>query len=185
MPCNGHNHPPSCNCGWGGMWHGKMPTGVSRVWSDGNTRLNADGSLAEASSIHRLVARRKPESITIPNARCPVCGASVFFYQNEYGSRVFFDDLLGHGWPKHPCTDNSRYDSPTSGKIFAPASPVEHRLSGLADGWRPFLIHEKSADRVVVASFLADEYLRLELKSDVLSNVFPVLFIVTTQVACI
>lgn len=38
------------------------------------------------------------------NATCPVCGIKVFYYQNEYGSRVFFDDL-GPPWPKHPCTD--------------------------------------------------------------------------------
>jgi len=41
-----------------------------------------------------------------PNALCPVCGAEVFFYSNEYGSRVYFDDL-GPPWPKHPCTDTS------------------------------------------------------------------------------
>ena len=40
----------------------------------------------------------------MPNARCPECGALVFFYQNSAGSRVFFDDL-GPPWPKHPCTD--------------------------------------------------------------------------------
>ncbi|MEH0822748.1 MULTISPECIES: hypothetical protein [unclassified Micromonospora] len=40
-----------------------------------------------------------------PNARCPICGAAVYFYANERGSRVFFDDL-GPPWPKHPCTDN-------------------------------------------------------------------------------
>jgi hypothetical protein len=40
-----------------------------------------------------------------PNARCPVCGAAVYFYGNQNGSRVFFDDL-GPPWPKHPCTDN-------------------------------------------------------------------------------
>jgi len=40
-----------------------------------------------------------------PNARCPVCGAMVYYYQNEAGSRVFFDDL-SPPWPKHPCTDN-------------------------------------------------------------------------------
>jgi hypothetical protein len=43
-----------------------------------------------------------------------VCGASVYYYQNEHGSRVFFDEL-GPPWPKHPCTDlevekrNKRY----------------------------------------------------------------------------
>lgn len=40
-----------------------------------------------------------------PNAHCPVCGAEVFFYSNEFGSRVYFDDL-GPPWPKHPCTDD-------------------------------------------------------------------------------
>lgn len=39
-----------------------------------------------------------------PNAHCPVCGASVFYYQNQFGSRVYFDEL-GPPWPKHPCTD--------------------------------------------------------------------------------
>jgi len=42
-----------------------------------------------------------------PNAKCPVCGDAVYFYANEHGSRVFFDDL-GPPWPKHPCTDNPR-----------------------------------------------------------------------------
>src|SRR6185436_1907844 len=41
-----------------------------------------------------------------PNARCPVCGADVYFYQSPYGGRVFFDEL-GPPWPKHPCTDSS------------------------------------------------------------------------------
>ena len=39
-----------------------------------------------------------------PNADCPICGAEVFFHQNEFGSRVYFDEL-GPPWPKHPCTD--------------------------------------------------------------------------------
>lgn len=41
-----------------------------------------------------------------PNADCPVCGLPVFFYQNEHGSRVYFDEL-GPPWPKHLCTDQS------------------------------------------------------------------------------
>lgn len=47
-----------------------------------------------------------PSSCLDPNARCPVCGAEVFFYSNEFGSKVYFDDL-GPPWPKHPCTDSS------------------------------------------------------------------------------
>lgn len=53
-----------------------------------------------------------------PNANCPVCGAEVFFYQNEHGSRVFFDEL-GPPWPKHPCTDNSQ-NSPATGPTAPP-----------------------------------------------------------------
>lgn len=37
-----------------------------------------------------------------PNATCPVCGAAVYFYKNEAGSRVYFDEM-GPPWPKHPC----------------------------------------------------------------------------------
>ena len=40
-----------------------------------------------------------------PNAKCPVCGADVYFYQSPYGGRVFFDEL-GPPWPKHPCTSS-------------------------------------------------------------------------------
>lgn len=39
-----------------------------------------------------------------PNAQCPVCGASVYFWSNENGSRVYFDEM-GPPWPKHACTD--------------------------------------------------------------------------------
>jgi hypothetical protein len=42
-----------------------------------------------------------------PNANCPICNEPVFYYQNEFGSRVFFDEL-GPPWPKHPCTDSKR-----------------------------------------------------------------------------
>lgn len=51
-----------------------------------------------------------------PDARCPECGAIVFFYQSPYGGRVFFDDL-GWPWPKHPCTDNPRTQSGTVKRV--------------------------------------------------------------------
>jgi hypothetical protein len=62
-----------------------------------------------------------------PNARCPVCGEPVFFYQNEFGSRVFFDEL-GPPWPKHPCTDNA----PPHGKARF-ARPVVRPVSERAE----------------------------------------------------
>jgi hypothetical protein len=59
------------------------------------TRLAENGVIGSRSA--RFIA---------PNAKCPVCGEPVFYYQNEFGSRVYFDEI-GWPWPKHPCTDNS------------------------------------------------------------------------------
>lgn len=47
------------------------------------------------------------ESYVNPNAKCPVCGETVFYYQSSHGGRVFFD-ALGWPWPKHACTDNPK-----------------------------------------------------------------------------
>jgi hypothetical protein len=41
-----------------------------------------------------------------PNATCPLCGAAVWFWRNDAGSKVYFD-ALGAPWPKHPCMDFS------------------------------------------------------------------------------
>jgi hypothetical protein len=57
-----------------------------------------------------------------PNANCPVCGAQVFFYQNEHGSRVFFDEL-GPPWPKHPCTDNIQSTGAIVSGATGPTAP--------------------------------------------------------------
>jgi hypothetical protein len=88
MGCNGWNHQLDCNCGWGGDTGGRGG-GVFTVqgldWSNSKPP--------------------REESYVNPNARCPVCGADVFFYQSPYGGRVYFDEL-GPPWPKHPCTDN-------------------------------------------------------------------------------
>jgi hypothetical protein len=44
-----------------------------------------------------------------PNAKCPECNDDDFYYENEFGSRVFFD-TLAPDWDKHPCTDSSLSD---------------------------------------------------------------------------
>lgn len=46
-------------------------------------------------------------SFTTPNAQCPICGDKVFFYQNSYGSKVWFDDL-GSPWPIHGCFEDTK-----------------------------------------------------------------------------
>ncbi len=91
-----------------------------------------------------------------PNATCPVCGASVYFYQSPYGGRVFFDEL-GPPWPKHPCTDNPivrhQFSSAEGrARILVTAATKSKRLGSettspeprvtawLEAGWMPFIV---------------------------------------------
>ena len=48
-------------------------------------------------------SRRRFGSRTYPT-QCRYCGKEVRYYENEYGSRVFFDHL-GPPWPKHRCRE--------------------------------------------------------------------------------
>lgn len=64
-----------------------------------------------------------------PNARCPVCGEQVYFYQSPFGGRVFFDNL-GWPWPKHGCTDNPKAQSAK----FERLEPKRTRPFRAADG---------------------------------------------------
>ena len=95
--CNANNHPPGCSCGWGGVWYGAGHDDAA--W------------LFNRSPPPRKLGRQKgtfgalSSSATVPNSRCPVCDAAVFYYESPNGGRVFFD-ALGPPWPKHPCTDN-------------------------------------------------------------------------------
>ena len=86
MTCNGNNHRPGCDCGWGGVFHGLG------LGTNGNYWGRAD-------------------SYTNPNARCPRCSARVYFYRSPDGGTVYFDDL-GPPWPKHPCMDTGRQSLP-------------------------------------------------------------------------
>lgn len=88
MGCNAFNHGPHCDCGWGG-----------------DTGAGPSGSTAPVVGLFTIARPVVRMSCTIPNATCPECGASVYFYESPYGGRVFFDEL-GPPWPKHPCTDN-------------------------------------------------------------------------------
>lgn len=106
--CNAHNHPPNCNCNWGQGSNFSFSGRVS-IYEKIIEKVNFSKKVIQEFIPGKL-------SITIPNALCPVCSKPVFFYQNNYGSRVFFDEL-GSPWPKHPCTDNSTY-STKSGKVL-------------------------------------------------------------------
>jgi hypothetical protein len=105
MGCNAWHHDPDCTCdfrGGHGFGGGRRGSGrfsavavepVAAGWS----RARGDGTVA---------------SYVNPNARCPVCHASVIFYRSPYDGRVFFDPPLGPPWPKHPCTDNREWHTP-------------------------------------------------------------------------
>ena len=122
--CNAWNHSYDCTCGFGGFGHlGRRAPGIGhpptlilpREW-------------------------RRYESYVNPNAKCPVCGDAVFFYQSPDGGRVFFDEL-GPPWPKHPCTDN-RISSAAISVAVATSSPTSapRRYKWLTAGWSPFVV---------------------------------------------
>lgn len=120
--CNAHKHPPGCNCGWGG--------GHSR----GRYSWRSSASIySGARHLPTWLTSVFPNTVsyTNPNARCPVCGDNVFFYQSPHEGRVYFDEL-GPPWPKHPCTDQTTIpDRPF-------ALPQNHTYSWQKKGWTPF-----------------------------------------------
>lgn len=125
MGCNAWNHSADCNCGWGGVWHG-------------NTSISQNSRNGQAKPLLYVLTGKESnrDCFVNPNANCPVCGASVFFYQSPNGGRVFFDEL-GPPWPKHPCTDNPNVSDrqllrDTSRKLKG-KQPIWER-----DGWEPF-----------------------------------------------
>jgi hypothetical protein len=103
----GFNHYSDCTCGWC-VNYGRMSH---------RTRVRLLDDLRHRDAVS-LLKRNQARSISgcyvNPNAKCPVCGDAVYFYANQHGSRVFFDDL-GPPWPKHPCTDNPREPAPPRG----------------------------------------------------------------------
>ncbi|VVN14961.1 hypothetical protein PS647_04049 [Pseudomonas fluorescens] len=129
--CNAWNHRWDCDCGWGGGS------------GSGGNRADFFGSVYAVRPLQfasGLIWRkdRHPafDTYTTPNAKCPVCGESVFFYQSPYGGRVFFDEL-GPPWPKHPCTDN--YFAPTNkaSVIFQPSNIQRRQTLSFQQGWKP------------------------------------------------
>jgi hypothetical protein len=120
----GHNHYRDCTCGW------CLKYGYGR----------------RAAPIYTSTPLSNPFStfrcFTIPNATCPVCGASVFFYQSPTGGRVFFDEL-GPPWPKHPCTDNP---SLPVGRLSETTTAHKSKPAWQKAGWEPITIRSSRTD---------------------------------------
>lgn len=169
--CNAWNHPPDCCCGWGGDGQVGGFGGYGYGGGRGSSfRTTFEGEVFEFPFVTY-------PSYVNPNARCPVCGADVYFYQSPYGGRVFFDDL-GPPWPKHPCTDNpvvrhhfssaesrarflintkpqpAESDSPTEERketavVGAPTPVAPPRLvEWVAEGWMPFIVSQIANRRI-------------------------------------
>ncbi|MEY9441715.1 hypothetical protein ABIF14_008806 [Bradyrhizobium elkanii] len=117
--CNAWNHSASCPCAFG--------PGGGGGWGRGGGFYSA----REIDISPSWGRERRPTvaSYVNPNARCPVCGAQVFFYRSPYNGRVFFDSL-GWPWPKHHCTDRrneTRSATPST-------MPTWQR-----EGWQPLM----------------------------------------------
>lgn len=62
------------------------------------TRVRVRVTVRPARPTHQATQRLSDR----PNARCPKCGAAVWFYRDRRGGSAYFD-AIGHPWPKHPC----------------------------------------------------------------------------------
>jgi len=122
----GNNHYPDCTCGWCiGGWRNAASF---RTIEQPNTPPSWPGQCATL------------KTYTDPNAFCPVCGASVFFYASPFGGRVFFDEL-GPPWPKHPCTDNGPLLVPREYSVRTVRNAEKIPIWRL-NGWLPVTIEE-------------------------------------------
>lgn len=130
--CNAHNHSPNCTCGWGGIGHAGRPS----YSGNGNHFSHSFSSYSWTPTLPNTY-----ESYVNPNARCPVCGALVFFYQSPSGGRVFFDEL-GPPWPKHPCTDNRSIPQKIVNTETATNKEPSNtkKYSWQTEGWEPFIV---------------------------------------------
>ncbi|CUK00964.1 hypothetical protein PH7735_02394 [Shimia thalassica] len=98
------------------------------------------------------------------NMRCFGCGATVFFYRNDAGSRVFFDKL-GVPWPKHDCPKWSRRmetepitsarvvtkQSVGVGKVDGPGSAPENPTKKVHEGFAKRSRRFKSKHRHILS----------------------------------
>ena len=137
----GHNHHPACTCGWCTSTWGSH----ARYKTESQVKVRRPEYVDYPSGIPAI--RPRYDSFTTPNASCPVCGATVFYYQSPYGGRVFFD-ALGPPWPKHPCTDKREHAKtmprPISKNREDDTSDQDNSklYRWQKDGWHPFFLSE-------------------------------------------
>jgi uncharacterized Zn-finger protein len=89
--CNAWNHPPGCDCGWGGVNYG--------THGYGNLLSPSLGDVINRSRNSNILKDEEAETFPVS---CPWCGASVFYHTNGFGDSVYFDSL-GYPWQVHEC----------------------------------------------------------------------------------
>lgn len=160
--CNANNHPPDCTCGFGGDGHLGRSSGhgLSTILRPIKNTPPTGPSTNPIRLLRKLnIDKWRYDSYVNPNAICPVCGASVYFYQSPYGGRVFFDDL-GPPWPKHPCTDNGQI--PERSKQLATLKPM-----WVVENWFPI---DTFVPTLVDGKYLIKGYLIKEKKSELITD---------------
>lgn len=153
----GYNHYSNCTCGWCVKYGRPNTANRARV-----------RDLLSAANI-----KFGWECFVDPNARCPVCGERVIYYENDFGSRVFFDSF-GPEWKKHPRTDNNKRVSSKNLELRA-ANSINNRffneilVLGLAparnETWRPaqILRVDQKSREVGIVIFDGKEWQEMEL----------------------
>lgn len=170
----GYNHYPNCTCGWCAGGNRPIDTGA----------LRAEAARQSASEfLRRNGARRLGSACFVsPNATCPVCKASVYFYAKASGSRVFFDEL-GPPWPKHPCTDRPQVSARVAVYAHRPARRTvgdikeivskglivdRTKVPDISRGDRPKL----DSWRLLVVTGVREQPRQIELEADFVETIF-------------
>jgi hypothetical protein len=157
--CNAYNHAFDCPCGFGGDTGGGGWRGGRAHFYPIYTEPLSSGWAKDSSGT--------VESYVNPNAHCPVCGETVYFYRSPYNGRVFFDEL-GWPWPKHPCTDNSAQPRRATRNSVLGNTP-RAEPAWRAEGWSPLLsvkVYSAQQGRSQITGDFEDEFLDLYLPSD-------------------
>ena len=165
--CNAWNHSYSCTCAFG--------PGNGGGW-DRSFWMRRDTGIFQAQEVTYTPTWGSERRTTVasyinPNAHCPVCGKSVFFYRSPYNGRVFFDDI-GWPWPKHGCTDKG-YEP----RRADPGTPPRNEAPWRRTGWYPLVasrVHVSAKERVITGD-VADDYHQLHLTAhDLIDEQSPI-----------
>lgn len=132
MACNGHNHPPNCNCNFRG---GHPSSSPSSGW--GGTRKAIKSSVLKAKS------------------RCPKCGRLTYYFKASSGGG-FYCETVGPPWTRHPCNVGSEKYSPFN-REGRPRLRV-YKSEYERDGWIPFIVRfiEEFPNSIIIHGFILD-----------------------------